>query len=57
MNIEYTPIHFTRESHIVDYLEKSLFYIESANSIPNDWKWVILSLHSALYNTAILACK
>jgi hypothetical protein len=57
MNIEYTPIHFTRESHIIDYLEKTLFYIKSVDSKPTDWKWVILSLHSALYNTAICASR
>lgn len=48
-------IKFTEESNSIDYLEKACFYIQSIKTKPTNWKWVILSLHGALYGFMICA--
>lgn len=47
---------FTEESNALDYLEKAFFYIRHIDHDHTAWKWVILSLHGALYGFAIAAC-
>ena len=45
------------EKNALDYLSKSVRFIEEAESDPIAWKWVINSLHSALYGFAIAALQ
>ena len=50
-------VRFTEELNGVDYLEKAY---EAIQSLPRDrkgWKWVVISLHGALYSFAICAIK
>lgn len=56
-HIEPRFLTFTTESNALDYLEKAFFYIRSVDSDHTAWKWVILSLHGAIYGFAICACK
>ena len=44
---------FTEGSNSIDYLEKAVSFIKSAENKPEDWKWVILSAHGALYGFMI----
>jgi hypothetical protein len=37
--------------------EKAFMFISNVDVKPIDWKWVILSLHSALYGFAVAACR
>lgn len=48
-------ILFTEESNAIDFLEKAFFYIKSIKVKLTDWKWVVLSLHGALYGFMICA--
>lgn len=48
---------FTEESNAIDYLEKAVSYIKSATSKPEDWKWVVLAIHGALYGFMICNLK
>lgn len=48
---------FTEGSNSVDYLEKAVSFIKSAESKPEDWKWVVLALHGALYGFMICTLK
>lgn len=50
-------LRFTEETNALDYLERAGEFIKSTSSDPKAWKWVILSLHGALYGFAISACK
>jgi hypothetical protein len=50
-------LRFTEETNALDYLERAGEFIKSTSSDPKVWKWVILSLHGALYGFAISACK
>lgn len=50
-------IHFTEETNSVDFLEKVYYFVKRVEEHPNDWKWVIISLHDALYGFAICALK
>ena len=47
---------FTEETNALDYLEKAFFYIRAIDHDHAAWKWVILSLHGAIYGFAISAC-
>ncbi len=47
----------SEEKNALDYLQKAVFFIKSAQSRAIDWKWVILSLHAALYAFMICALK
>lgn len=50
-------LRVTEEINALDFLEKAgRFIIETENN-SIAWKWVILSLHGALYGFAICACK
>lgn len=48
---------FTEESNAIDYLERAGEFIGQTCSNKMFWKWVMLSLHGALYGFAIAACK
>lgn len=50
-------IKFTAESNALDYLERAYEFIQKVESKPILWKWVMLSLHSALYGFSISACQ
>lgn len=50
-------IEFTDETNAIDYLAKVPFFLESAKRSRKDWKWVIISLHGALYGFAVCAAK
>lgn len=50
-------IQFTEETNALDYLERAGEFIKQTESSPLAWKWVVLSLHGALYGFAIAACK
>jgi hypothetical protein len=48
---------FSEEWNALDYLEKTVEFVHRAEKYPTDWKWVILSLHGALYGFMICALK
>lgn len=48
---------FSEETNALDYLEQAYHYIYKTEININAWKWVILTLHGALYGSAICACK
>lgn len=48
---------FSDESNALDYLEKTVEFIHRAETNPTEWKWVILSIHGALYGFMICALK
>jgi hypothetical protein len=50
-------LRFTEETNALDYLERAGQFIKEAAANPKAWKWVILSLHGALYGFAISAGK
>jgi len=50
-------LEFTAESSALDYLEKTVFFLEATTTNPLDWKWVILAIHGALYGFMICALK
>lgn len=50
-------ITLTEESNALDYLEKAVGFIQTAPHAGINWKWVILSLHAALYGFMICTLK
>lgn len=50
-------LRFTEETNALDYLERAGEFIGQVMTDENAWKWVVLSLHGALYGFAIAACK
>jgi hypothetical protein len=50
-------LSFSEETNAIDYLEHAYRYIYETEKNINAWKWVILSLHGALYGFAICALK
>lgn len=50
-------LRLTEETNALDYLERAGEFIRQSNSDERAWKWVVLSLHGALYGFAIAACK
>jgi|ERR1700674_1188907 len=48
---------FTEESNALDYLEKTVSFIKTARNNPQDWKWVILAVHGALYGFMVSTLK
>lgn len=55
--VEEQWLDLSAELNALDYLEKAYRYICETENDPIAWKWVILSLHSALYGFAICACQ
>lgn len=56
---ELTPrfLSFTEESNALDYLEKAFYYVREIDHDHTAWKWVILSLHGAIYGFAVSALR
>ena len=50
-------LSFSEETNALDYLEQAYYYILQTKKNINAWKWVILTLHGALYGFAICALK
>lgn len=50
-------IRFDELTNALDYLEKCYYFLKSVESKPENWKWVVITLHSVLYGFAISACK
>ena len=50
-------IRFDEQTNALDYLEKCFTFLKTVELEPQNWKWVIITLHSALYGFAISACK
>lgn len=50
-------LRLCEEINAVDYLEKASIFIKSVSKNCNDWKWVIIGLHGALYGFTIAACR
>lgn len=50
-------LRLTEETNALDYLERAGEFIARAPADERAWKWVVLSLHGALYGFAIAACK
>jgi hypothetical protein len=48
-------IEVTEETNGLDYLEKAISFIKTAENDPIDWKWVFLAVHGALYSFLICA--
>ena len=57
MRIKPKYLRVTEELNALDYLEKAYLFIQETESNLLAWKWVVLSLHGALYGFAICACK
>jgi len=47
----------TEQINAIDYLEKTNYFIQKTNKEKIAWKWVVLSLHGALYGFAICALR
>lgn len=41
-------IRFDEQTNSLDYLEKTFQFIQEIEQKPQNWKWVILSLFSAI---------
>lgn len=52
-----TYARFTEEANALDYLEKTITFIKGVDSNPLDWKWIVLSIHGALYSFMVCALK
>jgi len=50
-------IRFDEITNALDYLEKCFIFLLTVKNEPQNWKWVVITLHSALYGFAISACK
>lgn len=50
-------LRLTEETNALDYLERASQFIRETEDNLVAWKWVVLSLHGALYGFAICACK
>ncbi len=50
-------IRYDEITNALDYLEKCSNFLKTVELEPYNWKWVVITLHSALYGFAISACK
>lgn len=50
-------IRFDEQTNALDYLQKCFSFLKTVEQEPQNWKWVIITLHSALYGFAVSACK
>jgi hypothetical protein len=57
MNIQSKWLRLTEETNALDYLERAAGFIRDTEQKLLAWKWVVLSLHGALYGFAICACQ
>jgi len=49
-------LRFTEETNALDYLVRVGQFIKETENNLSAWKWVVLSLHGALYGFAVCAC-
>lgn len=56
-NIKEKYLRLTEVTNALDYLERGGEFIRQTLTDQKAWKWVVLSLHGALYGFAIAACK
>ena len=56
-HIEGKYLTISEETNALDFLAKAALFIKQTEQDNIAWKWVIISLHSALYGFAICACK
>jgi hypothetical protein len=57
MSIQSKWFRLSEETNALDYLERAAGFIRETEQNTLAWKWVVLSLHGALYGFAICACK
>jgi hypothetical protein len=50
-------IKYTEQLNALDYLEKSFCFLKSVEKYPQNWKWVIITIHSAIYGFSISASR
>jgi len=50
-------MRYDERTNALDYLEKCYHFIQTVNKERQNWKWVIITLHSAIYGFAISACR
>ncbi len=50
-------IRYDEITNALDYLEKCFTFLKTVEFEPQNWKWVVITLHSALYGFAIASCK
>lgn len=50
-------LRLSEETNALDYLKRAYSYIRQVEADILAWKWVILTLHGALYGFAICACQ
>lgn len=57
MSVQSKWLRLSEETNALDYLERAAGFIRETEQNTLAWKWVVLSLHSALYGFAICSCK
>ncbi len=50
-------MRYDERTNALDYLEKCYNFIKTVEKERQNWKWVIITLHSAIYGFAISACR
>jgi len=50
-------IIFDEMTNALDFLEKSFCFLQTVEQEPQNWKWVIIAIHSAIYGFAVSACR
>lgn len=50
-------LRIEEHTNALDYLEKVFFFLKEVENNYYSWKWVIISLHGAMYGFAISACR
>lgn len=50
-------IRYDEHTNALDYLEKCFHFIKTVDKERQNWKWVIITLHGAMYGFAISACQ
>ena len=57
IKIKHKWLSLSEETNALDYLEQAHYYIQQTEKRDIAWKWVILTLHGALYGFAICALR
>jgi hypothetical protein len=57
MNKNYRWLKLSEEANALDNLEKAYYFIREVHNDAKAWKWVITTMHSALYGFAICALR
>jgi hypothetical protein len=50
-------LRLTEEANALDYLEKAYAALQRVPRRPEEWKWVVIGLHGALYGFAVCTLK